>query len=325
MDAQERQLREMVADSVDREPAVGKATTPVEVKDQSDSFKHVQRLAAGHGSLPRPGPGHHGDDGPNHRLRGGAQRLPDRLTTIRRTLLDTGHVSEAEFEEVQRILEEGAQVEHNTLHSRLNQFRHIPPLTDLHKRLRNAGVLPVADESESAMVALYRDLMERGRKENKRKVGSFTSFAKFWEQMTELRVFAPRLSTTDPSAYWSMDAHLKSVLSIFAERGWPTANAYHMAVMKAWSIGSLDMADLSQSEEAQNGFFRAAVYQPAYLDCVTTKTATGALNSSRVAGSGGSDKESKFYNTFCSHHKKWYPTQAGHSTDSCARARAARG
>ena len=313
-----KQLREKMSNTKSSEERTPLIDTPREEKNQGDDpFRsRLQELSGTSAELPpRTTPASN-----DVRLRGGQERVDSRASTIKRVLRDGGELSAGEFEEIKELLVHGSQV--NPDHTRSNysytqfeQSRPIPAMRGLFDRLQDLGVAPIANGADAVVSTLLRELREKGKKENSKRVESCTTFAKFWSKMKELQALAPQVLESDPEAYWAIDAHLKCVLELFAEKDWATASRYHASVMTKWMTGEVNMCDLSQSLEARRGHFGSAMHQRSYMEAITHKSTSGTGGAPK--GGTGSKEKVQSSDTYCDYHLMYYPLAANHKSGNC--------
>jgi hypothetical protein len=275
------------------------------------------------------------------RLMGGAARIPSRLAAVGRSFLDTNEIEQSEFAKLGQGLNMGSQVPHTSTRIASlvgwgvgSESQSSPLLSALQQ-----GGLARRDGSgaEALLGGIFSELQSRATKDTEKAVQpAIKDFAAFYSKLMKLKVLAPALVYTDPQAYWAMDRHLKSVLLVTTQHGWPVAADYHMREMQLWASGHHDTTLYTESPEYQSGHFEAALSRDSLYMALLTVTDRPKAPNANLRGERKTTTRSASYtpngtvdkvnatDTYCGHHKLYYAVALNHSDATC-RAKGGKG
>jgi hypothetical protein len=254
------------------------------------------------------------------RLRGGEERRPGREKEVERHLLETGAVTAEEYAKIKAVLAEGSKVPNPSLFEFYSDVASDGRQgAGLFAKLRREGITAPSDVSSSSALldTVVRELTDRSVKEGKKGTIKFKSFEEFYTKFVSLKLMGPRLAESDSQTYWQVDWHVKSVTLVFTKYGWPCAGAYHDRVMEEWTEGLLDLDSFTSSQEFMGGHLAAAVHKDALLGARIDFPLPSKNKGGGHAGSGGATAKAKTTDTWCEHHKLWWPAGSKHDTKSC--------
>ena len=199
------------------------------------------------------------EQGRDKRLRGGVDRLPLRMSALRR--VHGRELTEPEIGRLGRTLEVGSKV---------------PPVTNTHARahahagrraqgtatlsesmLVEMGDIAPRGEAERTLAAMTSAFREKAAKDVKT-VKHYGSFALWYKKYSDEGFFSQDLLDRDEDTYWCWDWHLKCMLFVMAEYDWATAVAYHKRVVLRWH--RLPLEDLAYSLDCREGAWEDALH-----------------------------------------------------------------
>jgi hypothetical protein len=269
----------------------------------------------------------------NTRLRGGAQRMGPREASIRRTLQGKG-MTEDEILRIVDIMSASQQVPppaHSAARTQCappawvlgeDSSRQVPgapggPPSDLYASLQEGFLL--GPEEESMMGLLTKTFMPS---KAEKKVTAPPSYKEWVLQLRDRGWSTRLLFSTNPAQYWALEWLRQSVEYLNFEHGWPVASFYYEHVVYEWKKNWIVVADYTESEEFKRGHIEAAIVsrisEAAYKAKGRTRPATTATGA--AAGSGyvqkGSTVRKNPTDTWCDHHKRWYPKDEDHVWDA---------
>ena len=261
------------------------------------------------------------------RLKGGAERMGPRLDTINRLLRQQGSITEKDFSRLSALLVEGQEVSPLSPLSRwgVEQAGQADrPAAGLFARMQANGLapLPAGKAAELAVQSVFKAAAEKETKKSA-EVKSWKEFCVF---VRKLKVLTPQMLADDPTSFTQMWWHESSVKYLNNEYGWPVASAYHTRVMTKWSDGFLDLPSCVDSEEFRRGDVEGALHKDSFLLALYSKK--GAAAAGTKAGSGGSKGTRARMgpaDTYCDHHKLYFPAEEKHWWDSTRKTGTCRG
>ena len=261
-------------------------------------------------ALPPRGPA---PSGPEKRMVGGQARLASRVASMERS----GDLEEAELREFASGLELGAKVSPRTRARFLRGTRtHAGSVvTDM---LMSEGLLPPGGGHGGMMVAKEDFLDSMGqamteRKNVRRKVADkpFPTFNKLFLKFSDMGFFSRDFHVSDPEEYWSMDWHFKCLTWMDRKHGWKVAGDYHARVMTRWN--RFDHAAYADSIDSRAGDWEQACQRDIYLAVLLDPD----VKSSRARSSAGTLERVNDDDTYCEHHKRWFPREDNHHSHNC--------
>jgi hypothetical protein len=183
--------------------------------------------------------------------------------------------------------------------------------------LQRFGLAPVSQSAGAAAADQVVAHAEKLAKDLAKKKAHSKSFADWWKHMTETGLLSARLRVTDPDGYAAADWLLKSVLHIFATEGWATAAAYHDMIMERWAAGHIKVLDEAASEPCQRGDFEEMLVDRVFFKACREASSSTKKKKTVSTTSSGSKSKTEKCSVYCSHHERWYPPSANHSSSSC--------
>ena len=264
------------------------------------------------------------------RLKGGTERMGPRLDAINRLLRQQGSITEQDFARLSTLLVEGQQVSNLSPVSRwgVEQAGQADrPAAGLFAKLQANGLAPLP-AGKAAEVAVQSVFKATAEKESKKST-EVKSWKEVWVFVRKLKMLTPQMLADDPASFMQMWWHESSVKFVNNEYGWPVAADYHARVMKKWSDGFLDVPSCVDSEEFRRGDVEGALLRDSFLlTLYSNKGAKVAEAAGIKAGSGGS-KGSKARadpkDTWCDHHKLYFPAEEKHWWDAARKTGTCRG
>ena len=267
------------------------------------------------------------------RLVGGAARIPSRLAAVGRSFLDTKEIGQSEFSKFGQGLTMGSQVQHASTLASMVGWGVGPESqsSPLISALQHGGLAKREGSGADALLGgIFSELQSRAKRDTEKAAQpAIKDFAAFVTKLMKLNVLAPALAATDPSSYWAMDRHFKSVVLVMTQHGWPVAADYHTREMKTWASGHHDATLYTESPEYQSGHFEAALSRDSLYMALMTVTrpkapTTKAPGSERGYTPNGTAEKVNATDTYCEHHKLHYAAKLNHSSATC-RAKGGKG
>jgi hypothetical protein len=253
------------------------------------------------------------------RLRGGVQRQEPRMESVRRNL--AGDLEEGQIDKLDGILR---------AHSQVGSFPQqlvskVKSESLLAASLAEGGMVEPRDANEKMVQSLLAVL----KPEKDVKPKAYKSFKDWFEKLSRMGLFSQNLHAKSPEAYFAMDWHLKCVLFVMSEHGWPTAAAYSERVLKRWD--RIDTEEASSSEDACDGDWEMALHTGSLTSVLlssksTTTTTGGGKGYGQGSGGGkgygqGAPTKVNADDTYCDHHKSWFLKKSDHTTKTCRLAK----
>ena len=124
--------------------------------------------------------------------------------------------------------------------------------------LVDEGELPPPGDADRTMASVFELLRAKSTKDARRTVKTYKTFGAWFARYSEMGFFSRERMDEDPDTYWCFDWHLKCMLHVMAEFGWPTASAYHTRVTKRWD--RLDLEKMAYGDDARCGDWEAALH-----------------------------------------------------------------
>ena len=252
--------------------------------------------------------------GPAKRLVGGKARLGHRLSTIGHVV---GDLEDDEFEKLSETMALGAQVEPRTRARLLNVARSHggSRVTDM---LMDAGLMELGG-GHGARIHAQEDLLDSvgsvlTEKQKLRKGAAakpFSTFNKLFLKYSEIGFFTRELFELDPASYWSIDWHFKCLTWMDRKHGWRIAGKYHERVMARWN--RFDHEERADSLDARAGDWEQACHQLIFMSVLVDPEVKGP----RARGAAGSLEKVNDDDSWCSHHKRWFPREENHNSHTC--------
>ena len=256
------------------------------------------------------------------RLRGGAERLGDRVKGAHRLLLDQGVISEDELMRLESALRLGQQVPSSSSSS----FSSAPlgglrgagqRAAGLFGQLQEAGLVGV-DGGAGPILALRRLMAKEVEKEVKAAAtpSSYSDFVMGWRKMGKM---TRDTLDSDPDSFWVMTWHHQSMECVYLKHGWPAAAEYHRLVIGLWEQDYLDAQSHVDSSEFRRGNVLMSTHMDSYHMAVAASKGGGSRPAGRTSGApgalpnGGTKKKEGSDDTFCSEHQCWFPKSANHT------------
>ena len=136
------------------------------------------------------------------------------------------------------------------------------------------------------------------------------------------RVSGSAMLDSDPDAYRFLDWHFKVMCWINAEHGFSVAGPYHKEIMRRVNEDDFDAAQYYESPACYAGRIEDCLVEATFYKAVLLARPTpraGAVAATRATVKAGTTDKVKPTDTYCEHHKKWYPASAAdpHTSATC--------
>lgn len=317
-------------ESSDREAARGQEVIAhLERLRLADEQKHEQALLAEQARVNTVLPPRTLQPDAEARLRGGKARMPGRMDDFRRLMENTGDLSEDQILQLEGVLGRGHQVTPSPVSVPLSLWgveasqapRSAPAL---FQRLQQQGIAPMSD-SEKAVRSVLSVFKLAGEKETK-KESEVKTYDDFYDLILKSKCLTRDAHDKDPTSYWQMDWHFKSVHHLNSMYGWKVAGDYHTRVMTEWQDGDLVVDAMVDTEENRRGNIEGALHQRAFLVAMQLQRGSAAkaraVGGAQGSGSGAATRQQST-DTLCSFCNWWFPAGKKHQTSNCNKKKAA--
>ena len=251
--------------------------------------------------------------GPEKRMIGGQARLASRVASMERS----GDLEEEELKDFASALELGAKVSPRT-RARFVRGTRTHAGSVVTDMLMSEGLLPPGGGQGGVMAAkedffdsMGQVMTERKAVRRKAAEKPFPTFNKLFLKFSDMGFFSRDFHASDPGEYWAMDWHFKCLTWMDRKHGWKVAGDYHARVMNRWN--RFDRAAYADSIDARAGDWEQACQRDIYLAVLLDPD----VKSSRARSSAGTLERVNDDDTYCEHHKRWFPREDNHNSHNC--------